>query len=163
MFPPDEHDGQEWRLSESMVKALRCEIDFDRDVMQEDLQAWVEERFPPGLIYSAPFCRQAMVAYVAMGDRLLKEREQFKPRTTAEEIMLWALLDSVEVSIAESGLVVEGDVEEMRDLLYEDWDHRFLFDPKNDGIELEPVAERLGFVNLEFAKWFEPFRAELPA
>jgi hypothetical protein len=50
------------------------------------------------------------------------------------------------------------------DWAFEDEDWRYLFDRSMDGIEDDPDAqERFTLVNLEFAKWFEPFAADYPS
>lgn len=41
---------------------------------------------------------------------------------------------------------------------FEDVDHELLFDPAEDGIEHSEKVERYGMANMEYEKWFVPFR-----
>jgi hypothetical protein len=104
------------------------------------------------------------------------------PLTTAEELILDALVREAQRQIDDETWHYEevhewGETREKNDDVWPEpthadrdwgmftsvalWDRDFemLFDDASDGIERDdhPIAQQLGFANLEFKDWFEPF------
>lgn len=102
----------------------------------------------------------AVIAVMSFTSRLTQELERVSPRSVAEEMILWRILNQ---AAAFCELYEEDDewIEEMRDLCFEDHDFLMLFDPKMDGFYEEEGAEQMGYANLREQDWFRAFRPEI--
>ena len=74
---------------------------------------------------------------------------------TAEEIALRIMIDNATAVLDDRGEDIEfGDWE---DFAFEDTDHRWLWDPRFDGIGSSDDTAFLGVANLRYEEWFVPF------
>lgn len=74
---------------------------------------------------------------------------------TAEEIALRIMIDDAAAFLQDRGM--DGDFGDWEELVFEDSDHRWLWDPGSDGIGYSDDTEFLGVANLRFEEWFVPF------
>ena len=107
--------------------------------------------------YNGAFRRAFLVALLTVGYKLaLPEPPVPLLSCTAEELALYVLLDEARENLAAEG--TEPAFSEFEDQAYEeDMDIVVLYDMALDGIEDTSVGDSMGYGNLEFDRWFEPF------
>ena len=86
------------------------------------------------------------------------------PRCRGEELVLRAVLDHAETCFEELTGEQTKAFGDLRELMFEDFDHEYLFDPAFDGIDDPDTYEgsQLGTGSLHPSSWFEPFRDDEP-
>lgn len=78
----------------------------------------------------------------------------------AEELLLRLWLETTEATLDLYGLLTPGTTEalnSLRENVYEDLDHEWLYDPAMDGIDQDPVSAHLGIAPMSVKDWFTPF------
>ncbi|MCP3857537.1 MAG: hypothetical protein GY698_22880 [Actinomycetia bacterium] len=86
------------------------------------------------------------------------------PRCRGEELVLRAVLDHAEVCLEELTEQPTEAFVRLADLLFEDFDHEYLFDPSFDGIDDPETVEgsQMGVGPLHPSAWFDPFYDDRP-
>jgi len=104
-------------------------------------------------LYDFALIRRLHVCLVVVAGRLQDRWEP--PRCRGEELVLRAVIDHAETT---DGLG------RLREWLFEDLDHEYLFDMAFDGIDDPDTYEgsQLGVASLHPSAWFEPFRTDAP-
>ncbi|WP_042425491.1 hypothetical protein [Streptacidiphilus anmyonensis] len=78
----------------------------------------------------------------------------------AEELLLRLWLETTEATLDLYGLLTPGTAEalgSLRENVYEDLDHEWLYGPAMDGIDQDPTAAHLGIAPMAVKDWFTPF------
>jgi len=109
--------------------------------------------------YTALFAQKFLVALIDVTSRLTRGWEPLA--CVAQELGLRALLDRVE-EVAEAADVAfdDGWRGHLEELLFEDLDHEFLYDPAYDGIEDDAVSQPPRMAPMRFEDWFKPLNNE---
>lgn len=120
--------------------------------------------------------RRFLLRYDAVfADRLLAEARRLEGTLEKGRAASWAyphegflnsvaeeMLMAIVVDLADeqsSSLEQSEDLEALRSLSFEDRDFEWLYDLSHDGVTDDPVIKaQVGFANLGFDEWFEPFR-----
>jgi hypothetical protein len=109
--------------------------------------------------YAALFAQEFLVALIDVTSRLTRGWEPLA--CVAQELGLRILLDRVEgVAVAADVALDDGWRSHLEDLLFEDLDHEFLYDPAYDGIEGDAASQPPGMAPMRFDDWFKPFNNE---
>jgi len=107
--------------------------------------------------YDGRFARDWMTTVAVVGWKLA-QRGEVTLACVAEELALFALIRQARVLLdlgeRESDEQAWSD---FRDLVFEDEDFLFLFNPELDGIEETEWAHQHAVVGLKFNEWFQPF------
>ena len=75
---------------------------------------------------------------------------------TAEELALHVLIEEARECLETEG--IEPEFSEFEDQVFQDdMDINILYDMALDGVENTPVGDSMGYGNLQFDQWFEPF------
>lgn len=94
------------------------------------------------------------VCLITVGWKLAQPQYLY-PACVAEELALAGILNR-----AGAWLEIAGkepfDFDSVKDLLFQDLDHEYLFASELDGIDLE-LGDQLGMASLAFSDWFKPF------
>jgi hypothetical protein len=122
---------------------------------------WILSQLPDRFAarYTPLFAQEFLVAVVDITGRLTNSWEPLA--CIAQELGLRILLNEVEV-VAEAADVALDDSWRswVEDLLFEDLDHEFLYDPAYDGIEDDPASQPPGMAPMRFEDWFKPFNED---
>lgn len=113
-------------------------------------------------LYDFALMRRLHVCLVVVAGRLQDRWEP--PRCRGEELVLRAVIDHAETCLDEQiGEPTDG-LGGLRERLFEDLDHEYLFDMAFDGIDDPDTYEcsQLGVASLHPSAWFEPFHADAP-
>lgn len=80
------------------------------------------------------------------------------PRCRGEELVLRAVLEHAEICLDELEGPPGAAFQDVREFLFADLDHEFMFDPRFDGIDDPETVEgaQLGIGPLDPSAWFEP-------
>ena len=109
--------------------------------------------------YTPLFAQKFLVAVVDVTGRLTKGWEPLA--CVAQELGLRILLNEVEVVAETADVALDDNWRSLfEDLLFEDLDHEFLYDPAYDGIEDDPASQPPGMAPMRFEYWFEPFNED---
>jgi len=188
LFPvEDEELGCEecssWQLTPNMVSCLyQGAREFHRGIL-EDLD-WhreeVERGDSEGSFYFEGYPQTTKFKELGWWEKVAESYQNltldFKagkwplPRCTSEEIALYMVIqdarNSPSFNFLPKNYAPHKDdtlsAEELEEMLLEDTDFLFLFQPKYDGIQNDAAAAQLGMVNLDTDDWFKPFREEFP-
>jgi hypothetical protein len=109
------------------------------------------------LQYDGGFRRKFLVILLTVGYKL-SQPEPPVPffSCTAEELGLHVLIEEAEEDLKTQG--IEPEFSEFEDQAFQDdMDIRILYDMALDGVENSPVGDSMGYGNLQFDLWFEPF------
>jgi hypothetical protein len=107
--------------------------------------------------YDARFGRDWTTTVAVVGWKLAQPVE-VTLACVAEELALFALIRQAQVLLDLRERESDGQAwSDFRDLVFEDEDFRFLFDPELDGIEETEWARQHAVVGLKFSEWFQPF------
>lgn len=112
--------------------------------------------------YDVAMLRRLYVCLTVVAGRLQDQWEP--PRCRGEELVLRAVLDHAETCFEEQTNESTAGFADLRDLLFEDLDHEYLFDPAFDGIDDPDTVEgsQLGVHTLHPSAWFTPFHPDTP-
>jgi hypothetical protein len=109
-------------------------------------------------LYTPLFTRQLLVTAVSLTERM--SGPGFAQLScVAEELLLRLWLETTEVTLDLYVLLTPGTAEALgalRENVYEDLDHEWLYDPAMDGIDQDPAAH-LGIAPMSVKDWFTPF------
>jgi hypothetical protein len=109
--------------------------------------------------YDGRFARDWATSVAVVGWKLAQPGD-LPLACVAEELALFALIRQAQVLL--DLREVENDEQawgDFRDLIFEDEDFLFLFNPELDGIEETEWARQHAVVGLKFGEWFRPFDA----
>ena len=108
------------------------------------------------LHYNGLFRRRFLVTLLTLGYKLaLPEPLDPLPSCTAEELALHILIEQAKTQLLADA--IESDFSLFESLAFEDRDFEILYDMASDGIEDTQVGASMGYGNLQFNEWFEPF------
>lgn len=109
--------------------------------------------------YDSLFAQKFLVALVDVTTRFTRSWQPLS--CVAQELGLRILLDRVEI-VADSADVVldDGWRADLEELLFEDLDHEFLYDPALDGFEDEKEVQPSDMAPMRFDDWVRPFNSE---
>lgn len=110
--------------------------------------------------YDFAMMRRLHVCLIVVAGRLQHGWEPLGCR--GEELVLRAILDQAETSFEERGGESTDGFAVLVDLLFEDLDHEFLFDPALDGIDDPETAAGMfmGVRSLSPSAWFDPLSTD---
>ena len=108
------------------------------------------------LRYDAPFLRKFLVCLVSVGLKL--QLPGVHPLgCTAEELAVVAMKARAEELLAADVDAAVADFRAWDEVVFEDTDHEWLYEPALDGIEDTAVGQALGPSHLRYDEWFTPF------
>lgn len=112
--------------------------------------------------YTPIFLKQFYVTLLTVGYKLaLNRKSDTLIACTAEELALCILIERASELLEEDG--IDADFSAFEDVIYQDVDFEYLYEPETDGIEDSEVGVELGIGNLHFSEWFKPFlNASMP-
>ena len=114
---------------------------------------------PPKFLhrYDGLFRRKFLVTLLTVGYKLaLTEPPVHLLSCTAEELALFVLIEEAKDVLESQGIIA--DFTEFEDQAFQDdMDIMVLYNMSLDGIEDSSIGDEMGYGNLEFDKWFEPF------
>lgn len=118
-------------------------------------------RLPPQFAhrYTPFFARRLLARAVDLTDRLTRPGFQ-RLGCVAEELLLRLLLEQAQRFLARHLLLDDNVItawEVLRNAVYRDMDHEWLYDPALDGIDQDPAAAHLGIAPMGVDDWFTPF------
>ena len=103
-----------------------------------------------------------MVAFLDLTARLTAERWT-PPSCVAQDLGMRLLLDHVDVIADLARLPLPPDWQDtLAELLLEDIDHEYLYDPALDGFEDDPDFGPPGMASMRVQDWFHPTQATSP-
>ncbi len=107
--------------------------------------------------YSGAFRRKFLVALLTVGYKLALPEPPVPFLTcSAEELALYVLIEEAREGLKANG--TESDFSEFEDRAFQDdMDIGILYDMALDGVEDTTVGDNMGYGNLQFDQWFEPF------
>ena len=106
--------------------------------------------------YSGGFRRKFLVTLLTVGYKLaLPDPPDPLLSCTAEELALRVLIEEAQEGFKAQGTELE--FSEFEDRVLQDVDINILYNMALDGIEDTPVGDSMGYGNLQFDQWFEPF------
>ena len=108
------------------------------------------------LRYDGLFRRRFLVTLLTVGYKLaLPEPLAPLPSCTAEALALHILIEQARNQLHAEA--IEPDFSLFESLAFQDLDFEVLYDMSIDGIEDTQVGASMGYGNLQFNEWFEPF------
>jgi hypothetical protein len=129
----------------------------DGDFAETTMGSFLPPRFLPR--YTPVFAKQFLACFLTVAWKL-RAPGAYSLACTAEELALDALIQTAESAMEATGQ--RADFDALREAAYEDEDYQFLFEPARDGLAATEAGRSLALANLEFSKWFHPFRPEAP-
>lgn len=120
-------------------------------------ERFVDEYFPPRYrhLYDAEFHRKLLATVAKVGCDLARP-DASRPACTAEELVLYAILQEWQVLLDVCGLGQSWT--DLTEYLFDDLDFEKLYAEDMDGIENDPIAHlTTGMVVNAIADWFVPF------
>ena len=112
--------------------------------------------------YTPIFLKNFHATLLTVGYKLvLSEQSETLSACTAEELALHILIERASTLLDMDG--IEADFFGFEDVIYQDTDFEYLYDPERDGIEDSEIGTELGIGNLHFSEWFKIFdNASMP-
>ena len=109
------------------------------------------------LQYDGGFRRKFLVTLLTVGYKLAQAEPPVPLFScTAEELGLHVLIEEAREGLKTQG--IEPEFSEFEDQAFQDdMDIKILYDMALDGIEDTPAGDSMGYGNLQFDQWFEPF------
>jgi hypothetical protein len=105
--------------------------------------------------YDAGFLRKLLATAAKVAQDLASEEFTY-PACTAEELVMWAILQEWEVLLDLTDLGPSWTA--LSEYLFEDLDFEYLFDADMDGVEDDPLAHKTSGIDVRpLAAWFAPF------
>jgi hypothetical protein len=147
-------------------EALLAAFDVLGDAFADELEdmsdaEYVKESFmstflPPKFRrrYTKNFGRKFLTCLRAVGWKF-RAPGVYRLGSVGEEMAMFAAIRFAEGQLMDEG-VKEPDFNLFRGAVFEDNDYEDLFRPELDGIEDD---QRMGYANLRFSEWFEPFNS----
>lgn len=120
---------------------------------------------PPHVFITDPGRRlqEAVVALIALADRIRDARPELAPRCLLEELVAFALMEVTEANLVdELGHDPSPAWGSFRQMTFEDEDFLYLWDDSIDGIDQSPIGELVGMTNLSIRDWGAAFRDDRP-
>ena len=120
---------------------------------------------PPRVFITDPGRRlqEAVVALIALADRICDARPQLAPRCLLEELVAYALLETTEARLVdELGHDPSTAWGSFRMMTFEDQDFLYLWDDSLDGIDESSVGQAVGMTSLSIRDWGFPFDEDRP-
>ena len=177
---PDSAHPSPWQLTPQMAFRLIVAADSITDLDEDERGAALAAALPLRLLASATpeFIDRFRRCYADLSERIARaelpaDRWPFLARCVGEEVALDHLLEVVredhesghaeDLFADELGRLAtdprrDADVDHYQDSLFKDRDFQVLSSPRHDGIEDDQaIAGRLGYSNLQSARWFLPF------
>ncbi len=176
--------GEAWELvlaaADHVVDDYRDDLESLRAGTQAFRDTAMFQQLPPLRLarYDAAFAEAFLTATNGVATKLRRAHEEAWPYPTeallgsvAEELAMEAilvgaefqadlLLDSGALSPSRQAELTE-EFEVLREVSFKDRDFEFLFDAGKDGAVEDPdLQTQMGFLNLTFADWFNPFWEE---
>jgi len=176
--------GEAWVLilaaADHVVDDYRDDLESLRAGTQAFRDTAMFQQLPPLHLarYDAAFAEAFLTATNGVATKLRRAHEEAWPYPTeallgsvAEELAMEAilvgaefqadlLLDSGALSPSRQAELTE-EFEVLREVSFKDRDFEFLFDAGKDGAVEDPdLQTQMGFLNLTFADWFNPFWEE---
>jgi hypothetical protein len=112
--------------------------------------------------YTPGFARQFLVAFLDLTARLTQDHWS-APSCVAQELGVRLLLDQAAVVADLAGLSLPPDwTDTLAELLLEDIDHEYLYDPALDGFEDDPDFGPPGMTSMRVQDWFTHFPGHRP-
>ncbi len=107
--------------------------------------------------YDGGFRRRFLVTLLTVGYKLAQPEPPVPLLScTAEELGLRVLIEEAREGLKTAG--IKPEFSEFEDQTFQDdMDINILYDMALDGIEDTPVGDSMGYGNLQFGEWFEPF------
>lgn len=135
---------------------------FEYDLEDEDheLRQLLPRKFFHS--YTPLFLKKFYATLLTVGYKLaLPEESDTLIACTAEELALHILIEQASALLEIDG--IEADFVPFEDVVYQDVDFEYLYEPETDGIEDSERGTELGIANLRFSEWFKPFlNASMP-
>ena len=109
------------------------------------------------LQYDGGFRRKFLATLLTVGYKLAQPEPPVPLFScTAEELGLYVLIEEAREGLKTQG--IEPEFSEFEDHAFQDdMDINILYDMALDGVENTPVGDSMGYGNLQFYQWFEPF------
>jgi len=109
------------------------------------------------LQYDGGFRRKFLVILLTVGYKLAQAEPPVPLFScTAEELGLHVLIEEAREGLKAQG--IEPEFSEFEDQVFQDdMDINILYDMALDGVENTTVGDSMGYGNLQFVQWFEPF------
>ncbi|WP_190121506.1 hypothetical protein [Streptomyces inusitatus] len=179
----DEDDEEPWRMTARTSRILSCNLEILADTAHDELDELGDQPISPNSIgrffarlpastWSQPrhWRRRVLRALDDLNEDIALGHSP-EPRCAAEELALHFALESASaMTCDEPDLVAEltqglpeqqGDYDWLTcsDLLFQDHDVLFLYDPMMQGLEHpdDPLNQRMGIGDLRPERWFEEF------
>ena len=106
--------------------------------------------------YTPGFARQFLVAFLDLTARLTAD-QWTPPSCVAQDLGVRLLLDQADLIADLAGLPLPPDWQDtLAELLLEDIDHEYLYDPALDGFEDDPDFGPPGMASMRVQDWFHP-------
>jgi len=169
------HDDEDDEAAELLPLELECLRDTARFMIEEGLAVVADDSrpgdsllgsaLPPRVFIADPERRllEAVVALIALADRIYDTRPELAPRCLLEELVAFALLETTEASLVdEHGHDPSPAWDSFRMMTFEDEDFLYLWDDSLDGIDQSPIGQLVGMTSLSIRDWGFPFRDDRP-
>jgi hypothetical protein len=121
------------------------------------VERFADEHLPSQLRhrYDASFLRKLLATAAKVAQDLASDEYTY-PACTAEELVLWAILQEWQVLLDLTALGRSWTT--LSEYLFEDLDFEYLFDADMDGVEDDPLAHKTSSIDVRpLADWFAPF------
>ncbi len=129
----------------------------DADRERLGAERFADEHLPSRLRhrYDTSFLRKLLATAAKVAQDLAGD-ELTHPACTAEELVLWAILQEWEMLLDLTDLGQSWTA--LSEYLFEDLDFEYLFDAEMDGVEDDPLAHKTSSMEVRpLADWFTPF------
>ncbi len=129
----------------------------DADRERLGVERFAHEHLPSRLRhrYDAPFLRRLLASAAKVAPGLASDEFTY-PACTAEELVLWAILQEWEVLLDLTDLGQSWTA--LSEYLFGDLDFEYLFDADMDGVEDDPLAHKTSGIDVRpLADWFVAF------
>lgn len=171
VLAPDHMRALEDAITWSVDHALGDLAAIEQADSADEAIDWSDLAFLSGLparyrhVYTPLFAKQFVVCLVVathkmadperIGEGMLScVAEEFAAHLVIEEAKGLLAADRQERGLDDEGIDFGGAYE----LMFEDTDFEWLYDPEMDGVERDPtLVSELGVAHLDFEKWFTPF------
>lgn len=106
--------------------------------------------------YTSGFINRFYATLLTVGYKLaLPDNSHTLLSCTAEELALNMLIERASDILEDEG--IEAEFGGFEDVIFQDVDFEYLYEPENDGIEDSAIGKEIGMGYLHFSDWFKPF------